>query len=355
MPHHASEVEQRAALTKYLYRLIAWGMHTQMWWYAYTQNDYMIQFNGNWFNPIYDLTTLRYSAAGLPVAKGRVKRLEKILLDAQVQRSRVVMLQPVTSMLFQNYWNESFGEMQEMHNLLYARNDLHEVLPETYFTDGRAKLDDYDVVILPYAPFFPDKLGDLLRDWVKKGGTLVALGPFDLYDKFGFDRADLWKDIFGDAIPKRLTKPYHYWESNREWHWGWEDKRDEKPVLEQTFGKGRVLVAMYSLRSAVMRNKQAESLVNAVESKSPRPASCSTNQFELTIQETRDGRKFLYAINSNVAKPVTDKVTLAGEYKSGIDADVPGGFPVVFKADAGKTTFSLRLEPGDFALIELLK
>lgn len=353
MPHHASEVEQRAALTKYLYRLTAWGMHTQMWWYAYTSNDYMIQFNGNWFNPVYDLTTLRYSAAGLPAAKARVKRLEDVLLKATIQPSRVVLMQPVTSMLFQSYWNESFVEMDRLHELLYERNDLHEILPETFFTDGRARLNDYDVVVLPYALYLPDKLADQLRDWVRKGGTLVALGPFGLYDPFGFDRANLWTEVIGKPLPTRFTKPFRYWDRYREFRWGWDEKQSEEPVLEKAFGAGRVIVAMRSLRSPAMAGAPSARLVAAIEAKARRAASCPSNQFEMTIHEAPDGKKYLCAINVNTAKPVTDTVTLAGAFSSGVDVAVPGGFPVAFKTERGGAVFTLRLEPGGLAYIEL--
>src|SRR5262249_4011886 len=251
---------------------------------------YVIRYNSNWFNPVYDLTTLRYGAGGLPVARARVKRLEGVFLNAQVRPARVVLVQPVTSMLFQNYQNESFGEMQALHDRLYARNDLHEVLPETWFTDGRAKLDDYDVVILPYAPYFPDKLAGQLRDWVRKGGTLVALGPFGLYDKFGFDQADLWTEVFGKDHPKRLTTPSRYWERYREGRWGWDEKKDEEPLLEKALGSGRVVVALRSLHTPAMRDRPAARLVETVEAKARRAACCPSNQFELTLHETADGK-----------------------------------------------------------------
>jgi hypothetical protein len=38
-----------------------------------------------------------------------------------------------------------------------------------------------------------------------------------------------------------------------------------------------------------------------------------------------------------------------------VDFDVPGGFPVAFKTGRGETSFALRLEPGEFMLLELLR
>jgi hypothetical protein len=48
-------------------------------------------------------------------------------------------------------------------------------------------------------------------------------------------------------------------------------------------------------------------------------------------------------------------VALAGEFKRGVDDDVPGGFPVPFKTAKGETTFPLRLEPAEFTVIALQK
>ncbi|MBM4051037.1 MAG: hypothetical protein FJ279_38560, partial [Planctomycetes bacterium] len=82
LPRIAEEKAQRCAMMKYLYRLTIWGRHLQIWWYAYTSADYLLSYNGNWFNPVYDLTTLRYCAAALPVGKAKVKRLEDVFLNS---------------------------------------------------------------------------------------------------------------------------------------------------------------------------------------------------------------------------------------------------------------------------------
>src|SRR5262249_6695068 len=145
---------------------------------------------------------------------------------------------------------------------------------------------------------------------------------------------------------------------NREWRWGWDEKKPEEPVLEKPFGKGRILVALRSLQSATMHDGPAVCrLVESVEAKTARAAHCLENRFELTVHESRDGRKYLCVINPNTdaGKPATDTVILAGEFQSGVDLDVEGGFPVAFESKDGSTKFRLRLESGDFTLIELRK
>lgn len=349
-PLTSDERIQRAILTKYLYRLAIWGMHTQMWWYAYTSNDYMVQYNGNWFDPVSDLTILRYSAAGLPVAKARMQRLGDIFIDAKIVPARIAILQPQTSMLFQNYWKESFVEMEEMHSLLSSHNHRYELLPESYVTDGRAKLDDFDIVILPYAVYFPDRLGKLLGDWVKKGGTLLSCGPFGLYDKFGFDRTELWTQVFGARKPWRLNRAFPYWDQHRLWHWEMDGAKND--VVEQALGKGKVVVTLRSLRDRDFRNRMGFGLMFGFDKWARRPVR-STNGLETALLETSAGKKFLCIVNPNVDRPTSDTIILAGNYKSAVDVDVPGGFPVPLRNSGQEASFSLSIEPGGFSMIAL--
>ncbi|MEW6355685.1 MAG: beta-galactosidase [Planctomycetota bacterium] len=348
-PRIAEERVQRAAMMKYLYRLTVWGRYAQVWWYAYTSADYLLDYNGNWFNPVYDLTTLRYCAAALPVGKEKVKRLEDIFMDSAIVPSRVAMIQPITSMLFQKYARgESFLEMMELHDRLFAQNDLYELIPETYFLDGRASLDNFDVVILPHAPYFPDRLSDQLKRWVEKGGLLVSTGPFGLYDKFGFDDAALWKDVFGPNVATRLTSA-----QESDWHWDVPVLSDSFGLFQGSLGKGRVIVTLHSLRNAAFAKKVGPLLTEAIEAKAPPAARCASNDFEMTLHRHKAGKLYLCVINRNVDKPVEDDVVLRGEFKRGVDLDTAGGFPIRFTAADGRTAFRLRLEPAEFTMIEL--
>ena len=341
----AEEKVQRAAMMKYLYRLTVWGRHIQVWWYAYTSADYLLKYNGNWFNPVYDLTTLRYCASALPVGKSKVKRLEEILLNSTIVPSRVVMLQPNTSMLFQRYGrSESFLEMLELHVLLFPRNDLYELIPETYFADGRASFGDFDVVIMPYAPFFPDGLGDLLRGWIRRGGLLIATGPFGLYDKFGFDRPDLWSAVFGPRSARRLSEA-----RDTDWHWDLAGQH----LLEGSLGDGKVVVTSRSLRNVAFRDRVSAAIVQAIEAKAPPLARCDSDHFEMTVHQAADGKQYLCVMNRNVDEHVSDRVVLTGTFKRGTDLDVPGGFAISFVTANGRTTFTLSLAPAEFTMIAL--
>ncbi|MBD3292320.1 MAG: hypothetical protein GF393_05310, partial [Armatimonadia bacterium] len=70
---------QRRGLEKHVSRTFAWGRSLQMKWYAYTSGSYLHTYNGNWFNPRYDVLTMRYCAPALKVALDRARRLDHVL------------------------------------------------------------------------------------------------------------------------------------------------------------------------------------------------------------------------------------------------------------------------------------
>jgi hypothetical protein len=347
LPRIAEEKVQRAALAKYLYRLTVWGRNIQIWWYAYTTADYLLSYNDNWFNPVYDLTTLRYAAAALPVGREKIKRLEPLLLDSTIVPARIAMIQPNTSMLVQRYsLGPSFLEMLELHAFLFGRNDLYELIPEGYFVAGRASLDDFDVVILPYAPYFPDKFAAPLRDWIRKGGTLIAAGPFGLYDKFGFEHGDLWSELFGSHAMKLLTAA-----TQSEWKWSAEDGSKGSDVLDARLGYGRVLVLLRSLRNRDFWQRGTSRIAEALEGKLRRPIRCTASDLELSLHRRQDGQRFVCVINRNVDRAIYGTITVPGVLKRVVDRDIPGGFPLPLRSGSGETSFSIRLEPAEFTLL----
>jgi hypothetical protein len=74
-----------------------------------------------------------------------------------------------------------------------------------------------------------------------------------------------------------------------------------------------------------------------------------------STHEAPDGTKYRGVINTNVEMAIADTVMLTGEFKAGLDLDVPSGFPVAFKTGQGEIAFALRLEPGECTLLELLR
>ena len=165
------ERAMRAQMRRYLHRHAVWGRAIQVWWYAYTSAPYLLTYNGNWFNPVYDLTTFRYSAAGFPVEKRKIDRFESLLLDSEIVPARAVLVRPYATMLAQGAGGASWREWLAWHEMMFARNLFYEALPETFFEADRAELADFDLVILPFASHLSDTFAGRLLAFLKRGGT----------------------------------------------------------------------------------------------------------------------------------------------------------------------------------------
>lgn len=346
-PRASEEKIQHHGMMKYLYRLTNWGRHIQTWWYAYTPAWYMTYYNSNWFNPTYDLTTLRYCTGALPVGKAKVKRLEEIFMNSTIIPSRVLVLQPNASMLSQRRDGESSIEIGKLHNILFENNIWYEIIPETYFEDGRASLDNFDVVVLPYTLYFYDGFATQLDSWIQNGGFLLSLGPFGLYDKFGFDKPTLWNNIFNE-LPIRTER---YWE---QWHWiwSWTLSDNNSSLVEKFYGSGKVMTVLKTLLKYNFAKSIENDILTAIAAATPLPVTCSP-YFESTIRESNDGKRYLSVLNRNVDDRVMGVIILQGEYQQGVDLDIPNGFPITFNISNGRTYFFLTLDPGEFTVIAL--
>lgn len=93
------------------------------------------------------------------------------------------------------------------HALGVYRMAMEEHLPITLITDVDLKpeiLDRYRVVILPNVACLSDRQVQVIRDYVSRGGGLVATGETSLCDELGRPRGDFaLKDLFGASYAGR--------------------------------------------------------------------------------------------------------------------------------------------------------
>ncbi len=69
-----------------------------MKWYAYTSGSYLTSYNGNWFNPRYDVLTMRYCAPALKVALDRMRNLDWVLTQSSIPAFRATRVHPATAL-----------------------------------------------------------------------------------------------------------------------------------------------------------------------------------------------------------------------------------------------------------------
>ena len=349
MNRRYDERAHKKSIEQHVFRMASWDVFVQGWWYSHTLEDYMLRYNGNWFNPIYDLTTLRYSAGAVPVAKNKLEAVQDALLNSAIPRSKIAVIDPPTTRLFQPFEHPEsrvIAEMIEAHELLYEINQHYDVIPEEFFINNRARLNDYKVLILPYMSYFPDQLSDKLRIWVENGGLLIGLGPFGMFDKYGYADGSLWTTLFNGPPPQKVQG--FSW-SPKDWSWNQADNPSN--VVEANYGTGRVISTLSTLRRLETKEDSTTALRDAIASKTSPLAHSPKNKFDLVVRRKKDGTAYVCVLNRDLDEHVTDTVYVQGQY--GEAKDVILHFPVPIQASKGASSFKITLGPGDFTVIEL--
>jgi hypothetical protein len=340
----AEEPVMRAQMRRYLYRHAVWGRCAQVWWYAYTSAPYLLSYNGNWFNPVYDLTTMRYSAAGFPVERAKVDRVEGAILGSQIVRSRIVLVQPYATMLAQGKSSDTLREWLRWHGLLYPRNLLYEVLPDEYFAAGKVKLSDFSVVILPFATHLDATFTRQLIAFAQSGGTIIASGPAGLYDELGQPNGALLQAAGLQATRATAEGDWRY-------SYGAADKTDAR-FVEVPLGKGR-LVALKT--SATGLTTETDTLTALIRRQAAPAAEAPGTTLELLVRELPDGRRLLCALNADPDQATTGQVSVAGSFSRVADVDQPNAARVPAQMKDGRTQFRISLDAGTTAYYVLAK
>jgi len=322
----------------------------QSWWLSYTRGAFILTYgSGNWANPAYDLSTFRYYITGLPTGIRMVRRFEDVLLNTRKAPSKIVMLVPTTSMLHQYFSGMSKWEMQGVHYLLYPRNYAFESVTERLLLDGKADLAQYEVLIAPFASYFPRGLWEIVRPWIEKGGTLVCLGPCGLFDEFGFEYPDCpVKALIKKEFPPRVLNGNAY-AFPTDWEWD-----NGAPISERALGSGRIVMTTRPILSLAADNRSLERFLKAFEGTKRRAWSPDT-PVELTLRTDGRGKYFLFALNTGGDATLRGHIEVLGAFKGVKDLGIAGGFPVEseWNEQTGFTRFAFRLAPGAFTMFSL--
>ena len=323
----SDERAQRRGLEKHLARTLTWGRTLQMKWYAYTAGSYIFEYRGNWFNPQWDLTTVRYCTPGLAVAKQQMEKLDWVLTHSEIARSRALVLQPSATMRNERPDNAAYATILGLHSGLYKLGVMYELVPEEYFLDGRAKLDDYDVVILPAARYLAADLQRKLAAFRRPGRLLVIVGPPPKADELARP-CRLLLDSLGAAA-------------------------ESKPSRRGTtyLGDGAGDCCLIPDLAALEDYMDLPKMVQAY-------ASYPATGYYLTenvLRVTEEGDRYLFCLNRDVEHAVEDAVQIRGAVRAAVDVTAPEGFPVPVKTTRDVSEVRVKLGPGETAVIWLGK
>lgn len=347
--HHLmhEELPRRHGTQEHIFRMTAWNTFLQVWWYSYTAAEYLTHYDGNYFDPAYALTTLRYRTAALPVYFQKFKRLQSILLESRLVAPRLCVLAPTASMRNGFPVGASQTEICDLFWDLYPRNHHFDLVHEEYFLDGRAKLDDFDVLVLPYAPYLDERLQDAITKWLHaKPHLLISAGPSGIYDELGRDSGKL----LNATLPGHALK-LEFPADKKSWEWA-NGSATPGETIEAQAGPSKVVALLKPFAQLKIAPGFTDELVAQIEAATDRAACDDKNAFELILRQ-QDGTRYLCALNPASDETAESTVRVNGSFQSVTDLDYESGFPIQARIEARHTVFPLRLEPGEATIIRL--
>ncbi|MFH1904612.1 MAG: beta-galactosidase [bacterium] len=355
--HLGNDKSARHEAAKYIYRLTLWGGKIQDWWGSFTSAKYLTVYNGNFFHPLYDLTTMRYCSAAIPVMIQKMRHIEKFILDSEVIEPKIAVLQPTTTVIdffalgIPSIENISINMMIECNQLLFRpKNYNFDYIPEELILDGKEDLKRFNVILLPYAIYFPDGLESKLKRWVENGGVLISSGPFGLYNRFGFYNE---KNLFGTVFPGMKID-----EKKQDTDWKWmiqeEKLNDGLQLVQRKFGKGKIIFMNRPINEFLRNEEITASLYNIIDKAiGGRLVYCKNDKFDLLVKTDKQKNKYVCICNRDVEHEQEGAIFVKGQYNNLQDIVIPGGFPVPSKKFNEKyTQFNVRLQPGEFTIIK---
>jgi hypothetical protein len=339
-------------------------------------------------------TLIREAGTSIPLGKKRSREFWPYLDRTEVVKPRIAVIVPSTSMINDYPYHDPHQgystvnrELIRMERFLTPRDFDFRFVPEEVIVSGEENLDGFKAILLPYAPYFPDGLTDKLLAWVASGGHLIASGIPGIYDPYGFDAPALMEAVFGARLD------YAYAGDDDVWRWNVTvgDSEGVTQLLHSEngpllffaeHGAGRVLVSTESFFATANQRALQAGFAHAIESAIEWPAASSRRRlFEMVTRQDDNGRRYLFVINPDLRDTAIDYITVDGQYQTITDMGIgshcaislaprqpisvnsratdstsrhsDGTALISVRSPPGRTTFQMRLEPGEGTVLEL--
>jgi hypothetical protein len=345
-PKSTPEPEMRAALIRNLWRQIAWGKRGISLFNLETEwlHDSPSSWNNSIMNIEADYRIPRYSTGAIPVIERKANLLKDVLFQMRLVNQGLAILLPTSSVYgaAPNQLSQQLG--QRVASAMLERHILPLVVPEECITDGREELSQYLVVVVPWGINMPTGVQHRLAEWVRGGGTLVALGPPGLFDEYGRPSGTLISLAFGPAL-------WQYDAQTACWTTNDLAPFDKGHAFQARLGTGRVTVLptaadpqhdIFPAVAALMREAIPQPLVTT-----------AIQGVELLLGEDETGARYLFAINLDVTTGKQGIVAVRGHYSTVRELTVEGAPRVPTHCADGLTRLPLSLQPGEGQLFAL--
>jgi len=374
------------------WRQASWGTKSLCIWNLYRDPYYI---GAASCASLYSLINENWAA--LPQLKRTLRRFQDIL-NGRIATPRTVFFQFEA----QGHVSWYLPSIYSTVSFLKANNIDYGYSFEAALKEGKDRLSNYRLIFAPPSLFVSEELQRQFLDWVAAGGVLVTFGPLGLYDEVVNDSQLLMDAVFGEAhyhligshedlanydglyltlfkdrkptveefavdevrpLPEGDAPVYEKVFNNPRMIRGFRPDAAAKRLWRERmcaadFGKGRVV----HVPREVLPAEYAAALLKAARLKVEDLAAAwaAEDGFEMMTRFHRDEAAhpspYVFIQNKDEWQGCREtRVFVRGAYEAAYDVGVPGGFPVALDRQGNVTSFSVRLFPGELAVMMLVK
>ena len=283
---------------------------------------------------------MRYATAAFPLVIGKVNKHADVFLAGHLVNQKIGILQPTTTIDITGHEFLANENAMKLSDWMLSEHLIPFYIPEECILDGREDMDQFRVLISPYAPFVPKGLSDRIDRWVRSGGIFVSVGPFGCFDQYGGEQ---------DGFVKA------------------NDEKTPEGILRRKHGKGMLVVMDKDLTyaayvKAIQPALEPFKLVSCDLKPHVLPWSASRDRFtgertfyarsdiDLIPWQDEQGHWYLFVINLDASKALRTTIEVRGPFSKVLDLSVDGGMPVPALKRAGCVEFPASLKAGQGVL-----
>ncbi len=271
-----------------------------------------------------DYTLFRPCAGVIPLLHRKLNALPQAFIESRIREPQVALLQPSESLIAVLPEGTVEGAVGEAHAWLYDERVHHAFVPEEAVAEGVEKLDAFRAIILPQAHVLPAAVQARLQDWVRKGGLLIAVGPFAIHDRYGRPDGAWMGRLFPSA--------------------------DQADVRRATDGKGEVI--LLAGQEALRRPPVRGELTAAMARVAPPLVRSDGNRIGWVVRELR-GTTYLVCFNRDPRSAAEETLSLPASVKQVRDLTAPGQPQAPLERGGGATQVRLKLEAGEGTVLAM--
>ncbi|MCX7011967.1 MAG: hypothetical protein NTW86_05270, partial [Candidatus Sumerlaeota bacterium] len=283
---------------------------------------------------------IRYAAGALPAVAEAWGRIAPQMKGTAPAHGGLAVLRSESTMAIPGGAADESAEPDLLSAVLQALLEdgfAPALISENALADGRDSLDEFQLLICPETTHLRPEAHHSIVEWARKGGRLVSLGPFGLFDSLGAALAD--RPVLAAFNMKEPVR-------NPEGRW-LEETKERREFEQAALGTGFVLQRL----SFAPAERPALAQRAAAEAAPLRVVNADFTRVSCVAWNGAGGARYVFVVSRNLEAGADAEVSLLGRYEKPLDL-LAHSAPIPVTFQRGWTTMKIHLEPGQGVVVK---